>query len=270
MIMHKQPTNGKLSGFAGRRAESNSGGTGAFTLIELLTVIAIIGILAAILIPVVSAVRESARSAQCQSNLRQIGTAVHGYMADRPDSDRLPGPNWIYIYPFNNVGLGLLLASYLGVNEHRPGQEALLIEVMVCPSYDAIFDVRGMTFPDSSGGDTGGEDVIRPYRCNVTQIDERGRPLRPFGDGRPLPGGGVTGRGGNEADQPRLLSELERFGTSRVWLITDSHGNPATGLAGSSVPHDPPHGGGNSRNYLFLDGSVRNLEANEHTYARGW
>lgn len=47
----------------------------AFTLIELLTVIAIIGILAAILIPVVGAVRESARNAQCVSNLRQIGMA---------------------------------------------------------------------------------------------------------------------------------------------------------------------------------------------------
>lgn len=46
-----------------------------FTLIELLTVIAIIGILAAILIPVVSAVREKAKAGACQSNMRQVGLA---------------------------------------------------------------------------------------------------------------------------------------------------------------------------------------------------
>ncbi len=42
-----------------------------FTLIELLTVIAIIGILAAILIPVLGSVREAARQSVCQSNVRQ-------------------------------------------------------------------------------------------------------------------------------------------------------------------------------------------------------
>jgi prepilin-type N-terminal cleavage/methylation domain-containing protein len=46
-----------------------------FTLIELLTVIAVIGILAAILLPTVQRVRESARRAGCISNLRQIQAA---------------------------------------------------------------------------------------------------------------------------------------------------------------------------------------------------
>lgn len=54
----------------------------AFTLIELLTVIAIIGILAAIIIPVVGRVRESARVAQCSSNIRQIGMALNLYAND--------------------------------------------------------------------------------------------------------------------------------------------------------------------------------------------
>ena len=60
----------------------------AFTLIELLTVIAIIGILAAIIIPTVGKVRESARTTQGISNLRQIGSAIHLYTAQ--NRDQLP------------------------------------------------------------------------------------------------------------------------------------------------------------------------------------
>jgi prepilin-type N-terminal cleavage/methylation domain-containing protein/prepilin-type processing-associated H-X9-DG protein len=54
----------------------------AFTLIELLVVIAIIALLAAILFPVFARVREKARSASCQSNLKQIALSFAQYTQD--------------------------------------------------------------------------------------------------------------------------------------------------------------------------------------------
>ena len=53
-----------------------------FTLIELLVVIAIIAILAAMLLPALSAARERARSANCISNLKNLGLACRMYADD--------------------------------------------------------------------------------------------------------------------------------------------------------------------------------------------
>jgi len=71
----------EVGGCPGREA-CPSGRARGFTILELTVVIAVIGILAAMLVPVFARAREQARSAQCANNLHQIGLALQMYAED--------------------------------------------------------------------------------------------------------------------------------------------------------------------------------------------
>lgn len=64
------------------RTQHPSPVAGAFTLVELLVVFAIISVLAALLLPALAGGLERAKSIQCQSNERQISMALHTYTQD--------------------------------------------------------------------------------------------------------------------------------------------------------------------------------------------
>jgi prepilin-type N-terminal cleavage/methylation domain-containing protein/prepilin-type processing-associated H-X9-DG protein len=102
--------------------------TAAFTLVELLVVIAIISILVALILPPLARAKESARTAGCRSNLRQLGIAFQLY---RHDFDAYP-PWWAQA-----------IVPYVGEKQRSPigwysQASASFNSVYNCPSYDSL------------------------------------------------------------------------------------------------------------------------------------
>ena len=123
-----------------------------FTLVELLAVIAIIGLLVGLLLPAIQSARESARRAVCQNHLHQLGLALHafhsshdcfpsGYLAN---AQNYWNPHWSwssYLLPFLEEGA---VYKALGVESQQFGNGATLapatadtqrpMSLFVCPS----------------------------------------------------------------------------------------------------------------------------------------
>lgn len=123
--------------------------TRAFTLIELLMVIAIVGILAAILIPVATGVRESALRAECQHNLRQLHTGAKLYIQDQQQF-----PDWQQWYFRSTAGASGIL-DYIGDSsgDHGEAQDTVATSPLLqrdMPSWSSVNNTYAMNFRVSS------------------------------------------------------------------------------------------------------------------------
>lgn len=134
----------------------------AFTLVELLVVISIIGILIGLLLPAVQAAREAARRMKCTNNLKQIGVALHMYHNSvgklpmgwlgldankRTDFEGEPGWAWsARILPFlEQRPLYDHLDLNLPITDARNATpRATVVATFICPSDsgDGVFDLK--------------------------------------------------------------------------------------------------------------------------------
>jgi len=146
----------------------------AFTLVELLVVVAIIGVLVALLLPAVQSAREAARRSQCLNNLKQFGLAFHQYhdthqvfpLQGMPLWNANGGRTW---------GWGAVLLPYI---EQQALHDALKPDGRALPHPDTLINgapllrqpVKAFRCPSDSGPKT---NPFYPHTANSTNPNDQ-------------------------------------------------------------------------------------------------
>jgi prepilin-type N-terminal cleavage/methylation domain-containing protein/prepilin-type processing-associated H-X9-DG protein len=232
-----------------------------FTLVEILTVIAIVGILAAILIPVAGNVQTKGASIRSTANLRQLGSAILLYASDNKQvfpyaAAQLKSANgsWAVLGSWD-----AFIAPYLGMTVANPNAPGRAIT-------GPANQMKIFEHPRDSG-------MLSP------QFEQHARRTyaMPTGSGAVSISvwSGIVG----DADIPRPKRIPELPQPSQTILLTERPGYAdnyvgRTGGAGINTPqdqltHQPNlNGGANKFNYLFADGHVK-LFAPKETIGTG-
>jgi len=220
----------------------------SFTLVELLVVVAIIAMLAALLLPALSGARAQARVKVCGNNLRQLSLGIAMYADDNND----------FVPPVYYVDAGT--CNQTGTNRHGPGWRANILpyvrsdRVYACPSNPA-----GKSRGAASFGET---KIYLSYNANVDFSGNKG----------PCTGYGMPVQGDSTSAATIRLSQLRD--PTRFILVTEG-GWDSPGIIPPNphfTPNYTPPGTASSverwfyvhqglvANYLFPDSHVDALQ----------
>lgn len=204
---------------------------GAFTLVELLVVVAIIGILTALGFSASERVFREANKAESISRLRSLGQAVVTYSSEH--DQRLPGPLWpgqVMFYEAGEDGrLVCALASYLEVKE---SSVPYLVDSMIPRAYRQKMPA-------------GRPEDARVYVMN-SSIVFQGQTNAPFGS--------LTG---SSPQPPMRRPQLESLPADERWMISEADQQQPDVMKApwkGNTPELPLHDG--KRAVLAFDGSA--------------
>lgn len=228
----------------------------AFTLIEVLVVVAIIALLVAILLPSLARAREQARSAQCLANLKQMSTGVLFYANENRGC--LPGPvhNPIYRSTFllkarssqgswwYESSLPHYVEKYLG---DRSKSALVVDQISTCPSVGRI-----KKYPDPPPGPNAAATLpvghyISNTRGGTSTARRTGQttmPPHPYRGTRPgyyfgwtnVPLSNSTDEWKRIAEEGRLPKKLDAIEKSaQEWMVADLWAWKTRFIGGSAI-----------------------------------
>ena len=213
----------------GNRGSQSTYLRSALTLVELLVVVAIIGLLISLLLPAVQAARESGNKAACGNNLRQLGLAAEQHHLEHQS------------FPVSGKhGYGVLV-YFLPFVEQKD-------------LYYRINPGRGAT---ASAGEAPEKTVIETYLCRSAGGDKR---LTPDGPAKASYLGSADIFGQN---RPIVFEDI-RDGKSNTLVMGETLAEIGWTAAKTASGSTPPNGGGDfasqhpsGAQFVFGDGSVQ-------------
>ncbi|EIP96682.1 prepilin-type N-terminal cleavage/methylation domain-containing protein [Opitutaceae bacterium TAV1] len=220
----------------------------AFTLVELLTVIAIIGILAAIIIPTVGKVRKTAERATCSANLRNVYNFTMLYASDNKDLMPLARTSGLASEEEQNALFWRrAILPYMGVSPVS-GENVFRSTGATCPVVQKLVATLNPSYPNRAG--------LVNYAMNIY--------IRP-----------------NTSLSPPTRLPVSAFRSpSKTMLYTEAPIDPSTWpsptmtqplaaiMKGDAPKYGDYHDG--SQNVVFADGHIENIKTISRIAAPPW